>query len=229
VNPVAHNLTRTRESIKAIASRVGRDSQSVKLVLVTKQVDVERIRIAYDLGERDFGENRVQELLGKASALPPDIRWHFIGRLQTNKVREVVGIAHLVHSVDSLRLAEKLEEEGRKSNMKISALIQCNTSGEQTKSGLAPEEIGKFLERAGDFGNIEFKGFMTMAPLGAKEEVVRKTFSELRKILESARKKSPRFAWEHLSMGMSQDYEIAIEEGATLVRIGTAVFGERNQ
>ncbi len=190
---------------------------------------MERIRIAYDLGERDFGENRVQVLLEKASVLPRDIRWHFIGHVQTNKAKQIVGVAHLAHSVDSIRLAEKLNEECGKKNKRINALIQCNTSGEQTKSGLAPEKIGNFLERANDFENIEFKGFMTMAPLGAKEELIRRTFSELRKVFEKSRKKYPHFSWEHLSMGMSQDYEIAIEEGATLVRIGTAVFGERNK
>ena len=225
MNPVAHNLTRIKESIKRVASRSGRDPQSVKLVLVTKQIEIEQIRAAYDLGERDFGENRVQELLEKASALPKDIRWHFIGRLQTNKAKQVVGAAHLTHSVDTLRLAEKLDEEGRKSNLKIKALIQCNTSGEQTKSGFAPGEVENFLKRASDFSHIEFKGFMTMAPLGASEEVIRRTFGDLRNVLENARKKFPCFTWEHLSMGMSQDYEVAIEEGATLVRIGTAIFG----
>lgn len=225
MNPVAHNLSRIKESIKRAASRSGRGPQSVKLVLVTKQVEIEQIRAAYDLGERDFGENRVQELLEKASALPKDIRWHFIGRLQTNKAKLAVDAAHLIHSVDTLRLAEKLDEEGRKSNLKINALVQCNTSGEQTKSGFTPDEVENFLKRASDFGYIEFRGFMTMAPLGASEEVIRRTFGGLRNVLENARKKFPRFTWEHLSMGMSQDYEVAIEEGATLVRIGTAIFG----
>ncbi|MBI4431805.1 MAG: YggS family pyridoxal phosphate-dependent enzyme [Candidatus Omnitrophica bacterium] len=228
MNPIAENLSRVRASIHAAALRSDRDPHKVKLVLVTKQVEIERMRLAYELGERDFGENRVQELVEKSGLLPKDVHWHLIGHLQTNKVKDAMGVSSLIHSVDGLRLAEKINLEAGKKNIKSEALIQCNTSGEAGKFGLPAGAVGPFLKQCSSFRNLVFRGFMTMAPFGAKAEVIRNSFGELRNILEHAQSRFPEYPLEHLSMGMSQDYEIAVEEGATLVRIGTAVFGQRN-
>ena len=228
MNKVRENLFRVKESIQAAALRSGREAQSVKLIVVTKHFDVEGIREVYELGERDFGENHVQELLEKTKLLPNDICWHLIGHLQTNKMKLVVGQAQWIHSVDSLKLACKLDGEGQQRNVKIHALVQCNTSREKSKFGLSPEGIHEFLGQASRFRFLDIQGFMTMAPLGAEERVLRKAFSDLRSIFENAKKFFPQFRWHHLSMGMTQDYEIAVEEGATMVRVGTAIFGERS-
>lgn len=195
---------------------------------VTKNVPVERIQEAFDAGARDFGENRVQEWLEKKPRLPQEIRWHFVGRLQTNKVKYLLAEepAPFLHSLDRIELAEEIEKQAEKRNVRLDALIQVNTSGEATKAGFAPEAVEKTLESMKRFNRIRIRGLMTLGPLTEEEERIRAGFRQLRELRDEFRKKDPEMI--HLSMGMSSDFEIAVEEGATLVRLGAALFGERH-
>lgn len=186
---------------------------NVSLIVVSKTASVEAIRQVYDLGCLDFGENRVQDALAKRDVLPKDIRWHFIGTLQKNKVKKVVGHFALIHSVDSVELAEEIS----KHKVPTDILLQVNTSGEASKQGFTPDDLVKNLSSIQQLPYITVKGLMTMAPLTEDKEVIRKCFRDLRILRD-------RFGLQELSMGMSHDYQIAIEEGATMVRIGTAIF-----
>jgi len=201
---------------------------------VTKNVAIDRIQKAFEAGIRDFGENRVQELLEKKPHLPSDIRWHFVGHLQTNKVKSLLGEAALIHSLDRISLAEEIERQAEKKNLKVDALVQVNTSGETTKSGFSPEEVGPALENLKRFDRIRLRGLMTIGPFTEDANLIRQSFRTLRGLRDSLRN---HFADLRvgavgeppiLSMGMSSDFELAIEEGATIVRIGTALFGKRN-
>lgn len=213
--------------------------------MATKNVSVQRIREAYDAGARDFGENRAQELLGKTGELPKDVRWHFIGHLQTNKAKWVVGACgntSLLHSLDRMELAQEIQKQAEKKNVTVDALLQVNTSGESTKSGVRPEEAKALCEKIIPLNRLRLQGLMTIGPtpggtvlagtlLGTdprsfapSRTVPLRKLRELRDELQN----EFRINLPHLSMGMSSDFEIAIEEGATMVRIGTAVFGERN-
>lgn len=202
------------------------------MVLVTKTVSGDLIREAFEAGRRDFGENRVQELGGKIPVLPREIRWHFIGHLQTNKVRALVRWMErgerpiLIHSLDRRELAEVLEKEGERQGLALDVLLQVNTSRETTKSGFSPEEFEEALEKISLLEHLRIKGLMTLGPLTENEKEIRESFQRLRRLKENFEKKYSRSSWE-LSMGMSSDFEIAVEEGATMLRIGTAVFGER--
>lgn len=194
---------------------------------MTKNVPVERIQEAFRSGARDFGENRVQELLQKKSCLPPEIRWHFIGHLQTNKVKSVLGETVLLHSLDRISLAEAVQKEAERKNLQVEALIQVNTTGEATKSGFQPGETEAAFRRIREFNRISVRGFMTIGPLVGEERLIRECFQKLRGLRDRFSPFSGRGENCDLSMGMSSDFEIAIEEGATIVRIGTAVFEER--
>lgn len=207
-------------------------------MLVTKTVSVERIREAFEAGHRDFGENRVQELLEKKPQLPAEIRWHFIGHLQTNKVKSLLngsgGASFLVHSLDRIPLAEEIEKQAEKKGIEVDALLEVNTSGEATKSGFSPEEFPAALEKIKALNRIRVRGLMTIAPLTEEEQKIRSSFRTLRELRDrlfpnssAGRRIGEGEAPLELSMGMSSDFEIAIEEGATIVRIGSAVFGER--
>ena len=176
---------------------------------------------AFEAGARDFGENRVQELRGKKPGLSPEIRWHFVGHLQTNKVKFILGEVTLLHSLDRMELAREIEKQAEKRDLAIDALLQVNTTGEPTKSGCAPEEVEETLEKMSGLSRIRIRGLMTIGPLSQDERLIRKSFEVLRKLRD-------RTTLQELSMGMSSDFEIAVEEGSTLVRIGTAVFGERS-
>lgn len=197
-------------------------------MLVTKSVPPEAIREAFEAGECDFGENRVQEFLGKKSGLPSGIRWHFQGGLQTNKVKSLLGEIALLHSLDRLELAEEIEKQGGKRGLAVEALVQVNTSGEATKLGFSPEETPEAVGRLKNFSRIKLRGLMTIGPFTDDEAKVRSGFRKLRELRDGLKRQFPEIDWAHLSMGMSSDFEIAIEEGATIVRIGTAVFGERS-
>ena len=227
MSDIAERISALKASIAASASRARRDPTQISFILVTKQVDVERIRLAYDSGHRDFGENRVQELVEKARQLPSDIRWHMIGHVQTNKAAPVVEIASLIHSVDSVRLTHVLNVECAKQNKSVSALIQVNTSGESTKYGIKCEEIDEFLQSSASVQHVRFEGLMTIGPYTKDTGKIRASFRELSELADRLRRIYPKYRWKHISMGMSDDYELGIEEGATLLRIGRAIFGAR--
>lgn len=218
------NLTEVRKRIKGAAIKSGRREQDVTLVAVSKTVDIEAVKAAYALGVRNFGENRVQELKNKQEVLP-EARWHMIGRLQTNKIKDVVGQAALIHSLDRWNLAVELDKRGHSMGVSVPVLVQVNISGEEQKAGFDPGDLDQFFESAGQLQAVEIKGFMTMAPLSYEAEKARPIFKELYRIFRLySRMTLPNTHLQYLSMGMSQDFEVAIEEGANLVRIGTAVF-----
>lgn len=214
-----------KEKIKEIAKKCGRDSNEIKLVVVTKNCPIEAIQEVYKCGARDFGENRVQDVLEKISLLPQDIQWHFIGSLQNNKVNKVVGKFALIHSVDSLHLAKKINEESEKIGVITSILLQVNTSGEGTKHGLDEDGWRAVLDDVNKLNHVKVKGLMTMAPFTEDEEIIRSCFRKLRNFQDEMKQyvREPDI-FEDLSMGMSNDYKIAIEEGATILRIGSAIM-----
>lgn len=219
-------LRELNERIARAAERARRDPSGVKLVAVTKTVPADRIREAYEAGLRDFGENRVQEALPKQAMLPEDVRWHLIGRLQSNKINKVMGRFVLIQSVDSLELARQMSQ--RRSTTPQEILIEVNTSGETTKAGLAPGETVRIVREMALLPGLELRGLMTIGPLTGEIQARRAAFQNLRELYETIRRASGmpgRF--DILSMGMSGDFEEAIEEGSTLIRVGTALFGER--
>ncbi len=224
---VAHNLTEVRARIAAAAGRAGRDPASVTLVAVCKTVPLERLRGIDARGITDLGENRVQEAVAKIEALGATFQWHLIGHLQRNKARRAVELFDLIHSVDSLELAAALNRHAQSAGKRQRVLLQVNVSGEESKGGFSPGDV---REAAGDLALLQFlqpEGLMTMAPLGADEHQLRAVFGSLRDLHGELADTFDRSTWRHLSMGMTDDFEIAIEEGATLVRIGRAIFGER--
>lgn len=196
---------------------------SAQLLVVTKGVALPRILEAYALGCRDFGESRLQEALQKMEGAPSDIRWHFIGRLQKNKVGKVVGRFALIHSVDSVELAEKIGEASKERGVESNVLLQVNTSGEKTKAGLSVKEWKGTFSYLSNIQGLKICGLMTMAPLGGDEVIIRRSFSELRHLRDDLCLMHG-VTLDTLSMGMSNDFRLAIEEGATLVRLGTAIF-----
>ena len=224
---IQDNWSRLRSQIKEACKRSSRDIQEIQLVLVTKQVALDLIEEAYQLGVRDFGENRVQEWLDKKDQLPDDIRWHLIGHLQTNKVRYCIGKPVLIHSLDSLKLASEIEKEAQKKNTQVDCLIQVNTSGEATKHGVSPEGLERLVFEMQNLAYVRIQGLMTMGPLSEDQALVRSAFRKLKYLRDEMKKEFPALDWKYLSMGMSSDFQLAIEEGANLLRIGTAVFGER--
>lgn len=214
----------------AAAKRAGRDPSSVTLIGVSKTRTPEEIQAVIDGGIVHLGENKVQELATKVEALGrAGLTWHLIGSLQTNKVKAALPVADLIHSLDRDSLLEALAKEGQRRGMPVRALVQVNVSGEETKHGIDPTELIPFLQRASASGWVEIDGLMTMAPADADAETARPHFRRLRELAQSAANLGlAHVQMTHLSMGMSGDFEVAIEEGATLVRVGTALFGERN-
>jgi pyridoxal phosphate enzyme (YggS family) len=217
-----------RGRVAAAAERAGRSPEDVSIVAVSKMIDVERIRGAYELGLKTFGENRVQEARGKITALRlPLIRWELIGHLQTNKVARAVELFARVQSVDSLRLAEALDHEAARLGRVLPVLLEVNVAGESSKNGLNPAELVATGRATAALPHLRMEGLMTVAPLVDDAEAVRPVFRRLRELRERLRDEVPTGDWRHLSMGMTGDFEVAIAEGATLVRIGRALFGER--
>ena len=213
--------------IKRSAERAGRDPAEIRLVAVGKGHPAESIREAYELGLRDFGENRAQELKEKYEVLRDlDITWHFIGRIQTNKVKYFVPIVDYVHSVWRERELVEIDKRSKALGKIVKVFVEVNVSGESTKAGVRPEDLEDFLKVATGFENIEIVGLMTMAPYVENPEDVRWVFRELREMRDGLRKSFPSLV--ELSMGMSNDFEIAVQEGATFLRIGTAIFGSRS-
>ncbi len=203
--------------------------QKVTLIAVSKTKPSSDIKALYDIGVRDFGENKVQELCDKYDELPKDIKWHLIGHLQTNKVKYIVDKVYLIHSVDSIHLAQQIEHECEKKNVDVNILIQVNVAKEDTKFGLMAEDVMSMIETISKLPHIHIKGLMTIAPFVEDAEENRQVFSDLKKLSVDIRNKNiDNVSMDVLSMGMSGDYRVAIEEGSTMVRVGTSIFGERN-
>ncbi|MCM8774758.1 MAG: YggS family pyridoxal phosphate-dependent enzyme [Candidatus Omnitrophica bacterium] len=225
---MADIITQLKESVAEKARAVGRMPEEVKIVLVSKTVEPERMLQAFEAGMRDFGESRVQEFLRKRKFFPPEIRWHMIGHLQTNKVKQVVGNVVLIHSLDRRELYEELDRQGRQKNVKeIDCLIQVNSSGEGTKSGFAPEEVSAFISELRKDSPVKIRGLMTIGAFSEDEKTVRDCFRKVKNLRDELVRNFPDHDWGILSMGMSSDYLLAIEEGANMLRIGSAVFGAR--
>jgi len=217
---IERNVQELQQRIAGACERVGRSADEVTLVAVTKTIEVPAIEAAFAAGIRNFGENRVQEAKPKIEQLEglrPQLTWHMVGHLQTNKAKTAVDIFDIIHSVDSVRLAETLSQRSQK---KLPVLIEVNVSAEATKSGFPLPEVDEAVRQIGRLPNIEIEGLMTIAPWGSDAEEVRPVFRQLRQLRDA-------LGLRHLSMGMTDDFEVAIEEGATLVRIGRAIFGER--
>ncbi len=224
---IKENLHIVHEKIAQAAEKSGRKPDEITLVAVSKTEPIRVIEEAISLGVTDFGENKAQEFRDKYEILDDKVTWHFIGHLQTNKVKYVVGKAEFIHSVDSVKLAEEINDRAEKLGVKQKILLELNTSGEESKFGIRnEEELLKIAEFVKDAPALDLQGLMTMAPFTSDGKLIRNSFVALRKAKENLEAKG--FSLQHLSMGMTNDYEIAIEEGATIVRIGTAIFGERD-
>ena len=230
---IPENIASIRDRIAAAACRAGRQPEDIALMAVSKTFPAERIREAYDAGLRMFGENRVQEFAGKANALRDldSAEWHLIGHLQTNKATKAVELFAAVDSVDSLRLAQKLNASAQQLGKKLKVLIEINVGGEAAKSGVAPEslELEELLSAAPELEYLEFRGLMTIPPFNDDPREARPYFRKLRDLRDQIARRLPGFNMRELSMGMSHDFEVAIEEGSTCVRVGTAIFGERSR
>lgn len=227
---IRENISYVQEQIAEACERSGRDRDQVCLIAVSKTKPVEMLMEAYDAGARDFGENKVQELLDKIPQMPDDIRWHMIGHLQRNKVKYIVDKVYLIHSVDSLKLAEEISKEAGKRGMTANILVEVNVACEESKFGTSLEEAGRLVEEILDLPNICVKGLMTIAPFVENAEENRVYFQKLKRLLVDIIGKNTdnRVVGNVLSMGMTGDYKVAVEEGATYVRVGTGIFGERN-
>ncbi|MFY9950668.1 MAG: YggS family pyridoxal phosphate-dependent enzyme [Candidatus Sulfotelmatobacter sp.] len=229
---ITENIAAVSERIEKAAQRAGRPREDIALMAVTKTQPTEKIREAYHAGLNLFGENRVQEFSAKVAALADlyDAEWHMIGHLQTNKAARTVGLFHAVDSVDSLKLAEKLDASARKLGKKLNVLIEINVGGEAAKSGVASDspDLGALLQAAPRFEALTFRGLMTVPPFADDPQSARPYFQKLRELRDQiSARKLPAIEMTQLSMGMSHDFEVAIEEGSTCVRVGTAIFGER--
>ena len=226
---ITENLSIVENKIAAACKRAGRERDEVKLIAVSKTQPVEAIREAIEYGINSFGENRVQELREKTEIIKDNLDWHLIGHLQTNKVKYVVGKVSLIHSLENIRLAEAIDKEAKKHNVIVDVLVEVNIAKEDTKFGVNPEEVESFIREVLIFKNINIRGLMTVAPYTDISEENRKYFKKLKKIMVDLNSKNiHNVNMNVLSMGMTGDYEIAIEEGATLVRVGTGIFGSRD-
>jgi len=228
---IVENVHAVLQRIRAAARRAGRDPEAVRLVAATKFVPIERIVMAAQAGVQCFGENRLQEALPKLDALRdrPDVSWHFIGRLQRRKVKAVVGRFELIHSIDGLGLAHEINRRADVSGIRQAVLLEVNIGGEQSKTGVSPAEVGVALTALDAMPNLDVKGLMVIPPPGRNPEAARPYFRRLRDLARSLMEKHAfsRVKMDEFSMGMSEDFEVAIEEGATIVRVGAAIFGDR--
>lgn len=223
------NLELVEKRIAEACARAGRAREDVTLIAVSKTKPASVLREAYDLGVRDFGENYVQELSDKMETLPKDIRWHMIGHLQRNKVRFIAGKTELIHAVDSYRLAEEINIQAKKRRTTVPILIEVNIAGEASKFGISAEDTKLLAEEIAGLENVRIKGLMLIAPYVSDPEENRVHFQKMKQLsVDIADKNIDNVSMEILSMGMTGDYTVAIEEGATMVRVGTGIFGERN-
>lgn len=223
---IAENIQAIRAQMAAIAVAAGRNPAEIELLAVSKTKPVADIEAAIAAGQLDFGENYPQELREKQPLLPPSVRWHFIGHLQTNKVKYIAAYVHLIHSVDSTRLLEEIQRQAAKHARVIDCLLQIDISGEETKSGMTEMEAATLLEHAATYPNIRLRGLMGMAALTDDEALIQVQFRSLKQLFDTFTEKNMDF--NILSMGMSSDMQLAINEGSTMVRVGSAIFGERN-
>lgn len=223
------NFRQVEENIRRACGRAGRDPGDVTLIAVSKTKPVELLREAYDLGTRVFGENKVQEIVEKYEALPKDIHWHMIGHLQRNKVKYIIDKVDLIHSVDSVRLAETIEKEAAKHDLTANILLEVNVAEEESKFGLKVDEVEQVVDEIAKFSHIKVCGLMTIAPFVENSEENRPYFRRLRNLsVDIGGKNVDNVTMSILSMGMTNDYEVAVEEGATMVRVGTGLFGARD-
>ncbi len=223
------NFEDVEQRIAEACARSGRSREEVTLIAVSKTKPEEMIREVYDLGHRDFGENKVQELTAKCQDLPEDIRWHLIGHLQTNKVKYIVGKTCLIHSVDSLKLAQTISREAMKQGCEVPVLIEVNVAGEESKFGVTPEETEPLIRQIAQLPGISVRGLMTIGPNVSNGEENRPVFRKLKELsVDIGSKNINNVTMNVLSMGMTGDYWVAIEEGATMVRVGTGIFGQRS-
>lgn len=226
---IKDNISIVQNDINEALMRSNRENNSAKLIAVSKTKPVELLQEAYDAGMRDFGENKVQELVDKYDKLPDDIRWHLIGHLQTNKVKYIVDKVYLIHSVDSLKLAKEISKEAVKKNVKCNILIEVNVADEESKFGVSLSDTESLIKEISLLPNICIKGLMTVAPFVDNSEDNRPVFKKLNQLFVDIKSKNiDNVFMEIMSMGMSGDYIVAVEEGATYVRVGTKIFGERN-
>jgi len=226
---LAENLSIVEKKICEACKRANRSRDEVTLIAVSKTKPISMLEEIYNEGIRDFGENKVQELTEKYENMAKDIRWHMIGHLQRNKVKYIVDKVQLIHSVDSVRLAQAIEQEAAKKDVIVNILIEVNVAEEESKFGLKVEEVIAMVEEISKYSHLRIKGLMTIAPYVENPEENRSVFAALRKLsVDIAQKNIDNVSVEILSMGMTNDYEVAIEEGATIVRVGTGIFGERN-
>ena len=226
---LAENLQQVNANIEKACAAVGRAPSEITLVAVSKTKPVSMLQEAYDAGARVFGENKVQEIMDKYDQLPSDIQWHMIGHLQRNKVKYIIDKVAMIHSVDSLRLAQTIEQEAAKKDLVIPILLEVNVAEEDTKFGLKVEEVLPLLEQISSFSHIQVKGLMTIAPFVENPEENREVFRTLKKLsVDISAKNINNVTMSVLSMGMTGDYQVAVQEGSTMVRVGTGIFGERN-
>jgi pyridoxal phosphate enzyme (YggS family) len=226
---LSDNYKKVLDNIGSACARSSRSSDDVTLIAVSKTKPVSDLKEVYDAGCRDFGENKVQEIVDKYPQLPNDIRWHLIGHLQTNKVKYIVDKVAMIHSVDSLKLAQEISRQAVKHDVSVDILLEVNVAGEEGKFGVSPEDTAQLCEEISVLPGIRVRGLMTVAPFVDDPEENRPVFSALRQLLVDIDGKNiDNVCMDCLSMGMSGDYEVAVEEGATFVRVGTSIFGERN-
>lgn len=226
---IAENLKEVQRDINEVCKKCGRNPSEVTLIAVSKTKPVEDLKEAYDAGARDFGENKVQELTAKMPNLPSDIRWHMIGHLQRNKVKYIAGEVELIHSVDSFRLAEEINIQAKRKKIIIPALIEINIGDEESKFGVRPDEAKELCKEISELDSIHIEGLMTVAPAADDPEDVRRYFRKMHELfLDIKSENIDNVEMKILSMGMTNDYKVAIEEGSTMVRVGTGIFGARD-
>lgn len=226
---LCENLKKVEDNVDAACREAGRSRDEVTLIAVSKTKPVEMLSTIYNQGIRDFGENKVQEMCDKMEQLPSDIRWHMIGHLQTNKVKYIVGHTTLIHSVDSLHLAKEIEKQAEKKNVTVDILVEVNIAEEESKFGIHKEETYELVRQIAALPHVHICGLMTIAPYVENPEDNRMYFRGIRQLsVDIAEKNIDNVDMDVLSMGMTGDYMVAIEEGATMVRVGTGIFGERN-
>ena len=226
---ISENIENIRNNIDAACKRSGRDHKDVLLLAVSKTVDVDRIKAAVDCGLNSLGENRVQEIMEKYEPMGENVKWHLIGHLQTNKVKYIIDKVELIHSVESIKLAEEINKQAKKHDLVMDVLVEVNMADEESKFGVKPEETESFIRELSLMDNIRVRGLMTVAPNVENGEENRVYFRNMKQLLVDINAKNiNNINMDILSMGMTGDYETAVEEGATIVRVGTGIFGKRD-
>lgn len=227
---ISRNLQAVKQAVEDACGRSGREHGGVTLIAVSKTKPLSMLQEAYEAGARDFGENKVQELMDKIPQMPSDVRWHMIGHLQTNKVKYIVGKVYMIHSVDSLRLAEEINREALKKNVTVRILLEVNVAGEESKFGFSVDEAEEAAVEIAKFAHVRIDGLMTIAPFVENSEENRDVFQKLFQLsVDIKRKNIDNVKMDVLSMGMTGDFEKAVEEGASVIRVGAGIFGARTR